>query len=154
ESVASGVDPPGLASLPISRTYDNLDRLTSETTTLPEGGTRTVSYTYFANGTRQSVTDPDNLATSYTYDGQNRLATATTNAGLTRYTYWPDDLLKTIEYPNGVTAAYGYDQANRLTSLVNARGAAVVSSYGYSYDANGNRLTQDEANGGLTEHTG
>jgi RHS repeat-associated protein len=153
ESVASGVDPPGLGSLTTTKSYDDLDRLASETTTLSEGGQRTVGYTYFANGTRKTVTDPDSLVTAYTYDGQNRLATATTTAGDTTYTYWPDDLLKTITYPNGVSATYGYDKADRLTSLANAHGASVLSSYGYSYDNNGNRLTQDETNGGLTEHT-
>src|SRR5262249_652739 len=153
ESVASGIDPPGVGLLTTTRGYDDLDRLASETTTLPDGSGRTVGYSYFRNGTPQSGTDPDGLSTSYTYDGQNRRAPAPTAARLTTYAYFPDDLLKTITYPNGVSASYSYDRADRLTSLVNAHGATVVSSYGYSYDANGNRLTQDEANGGLTEHT-
>jgi RHS repeat-associated protein len=156
ESVASGTDPP--ATLNTTRGYDLLDRMTSETTTLPDGGTRPVSYTYFENGTRKTVIDPGNVTTSYTYDGQNRLKTATTGAGTaqattTSYTYFPDDLLKTVAYPNGVGKTYGYDKADRLRSIVNASGATAISSYAYGYDKNGNRLSQVEVNGGLTETT-
>src|SRR5262249_43731928 len=86
ESVASGTDPPEV--LTTSRTFDNLDRLMSETTMLPDSPSsgqraRTVAYTYFKNGTRKTVTDPAGAPTTYAYDGQNRLKTATTAAGET-----------------------------------------------------------------------
>ena len=117
-----------------------------------------MAYTYFGNGTRKTVTDAEGLVTQYTYDGQNRLKTATTafgrpEAATTTYTYWPDDLLKTVATPNGVVATHGYDKADRLTSLTNAKGGATVSRYAYTYDPNGNRLSQVEENGGLTETT-
>src|SRR5262249_20918888 len=119
-------------------------------------------YTYFKNGTRQTVTDPAGAVTSYTYDGQNRLKTATTAAGVTKYTYWPDDLLQTVTYPNNVVASYGYDKADRLMSLANEKildpanpaARTKVSSYAYTYDDNGNRLSQVETNGGAVETTG
>ncbi len=157
ESVASGTDPPD-RTLTTTRNYDDLDRLDSETNTLPDDATRTVSYVYFDNGTRRSVTDPDGLTTAYTYDGKNRLATTTTGSGTpqartTTYAYFPDDLLGSVTYPNGVVATHVYDLANRLTSLENTRGGATVSSYAYTYDDNGNRITQVETNGGLTETT-
>ena len=157
ESVASGLDPPD-TTLTTVRTWDDLDRLESETTTLPDGGTRTVAYTYYDNGNRRAVTDPDGVTTSYTYDGKNRLETATTEADTpqareTANTYFPDDLLQAVVYPNGVSATHGYDKANRLTSLGNTRAGATVSAYGYTYDDNGNRLTQGETNGGTTETT-
>ncbi len=150
ESVASGTDPP--ATLPTSRTYDRLDRLTGETAPLPAGGSRTVSYTYFANGLRKSVTEASG-PTTYTYDAQNRLAGATTPGGTATYAYFPDDLLKEVSYPNGVKASYGYDNADRLTSIANSRGTTVVSSYAYTYDGNGNRTRQIETNGGPAETT-
>ena len=154
ETVASGTDPPPPAPNQITtRTYDDFDRMLSETVTLPDGGTKTVSYTYFKNGNRKTVTDPAGIVTSYTYDGQNRLETVTTSEGVTTYTYWPDDLLKTVTYPSGVESSYGYDLADRLTSLESRQGATVVSSYAYTYDANGNRLTQTETNGGAPETT-
>jgi RHS repeat-associated protein len=151
EWVASGTDPP--VAQVTDRAYDDWNRLLTETTTLPDGGTRTVSYTYYLNGARKSVTDPSGAETSYTYDGQGRLATATTAGGVTTYTYWPDDLLRTVAYPNGVVASYGYDKADRLLSLTNVKDGATLSSYSYTYSPNGNRLTQTETNGGLTETT-
>jgi RHS repeat-associated protein len=156
ESVASGTDPPETKTT--LRTYDDLDRLASEATPLPDGGTRTVAYTYFGNGTRKTVTDAEGLVTQYTYDGQNRTKTTTTafgrpEAATTTYTYWPDDLLKTVQTPNGIGATHGYDKADRLTALTNAKGGATVSRYAYTYDQNGNRLSQVEENGGTTETT-
>jgi RHS repeat-associated protein len=171
ETVASGTDPPTTEVLTTTRDYDDLDRLKSETTPLPDAPStgpraRTVNYTYFQNGTRKTVTDPANLITSYSYDAQNRLETATTAAGTTTYKYWPDDLLRDVTYPepNNVKASYSYDKADRLLSVVNSGPAGLVSSFEYqgtdpatgqpvSYDPNGNRLIQVEKNGGLTETT-
>ena len=73
ESVASGTDPPVVFQT--SRKYDAFNRLEWEISPLPHGGTRKVSYTYWNNGARKTVTDPANQVTSYTYDGQNRLET-------------------------------------------------------------------------------
>ena len=101
------------------------------------GGDQTVAYTYFRNGLRKTVTDPADLVTAYTYDGKNRLETATTASGTpeaatTIYGYFPDDLLETVAYPNGVSATHTYDKADRLLSVTNALGRDVVSSYEYS----------------------
>src|SRR5262249_19413100 len=100
EHVASGTSPPD-TTLTTTRTYDGLDPDKSEPQTPPDGTPRPVSYTYYKNGSRKTVTAPDNKVTEYTYDGQNRLKTATTEAGTpqartTTYTYEPDDLLKTV----------------------------------------------------------
>src|SRR5262249_50742619 len=111
EWVASGTDPPG--ALTTDRASDNRNRPLSETSELPDGGSRMVSSTYWNNGSRKTVTDPESGLTSYTYDGQGRLATVTTAGGATSYTYWPDDLLKTVTYPSGVVATYGYDKADQ-----------------------------------------
>jgi RHS repeat-associated protein len=157
EHVASGSDPPSV-TLVTARTYDRLNRLSGETEPLPDGGSRTVSYTYYANGVRETVTGPEGAVAQYTYDGQNRLQSATTDVGTpgaktTSHTFWPDSLLKTVTYPNGVVAAHTYDKADRLLALTNTRDATTVSSYVYTYDPNGNRLTQVETNGGAAETT-
>jgi RHS repeat-associated protein len=158
EHVASGNDPPE-PPLRTVREYDRLDRLTKETQPLPDRSSREVSYTYYKNGLRKTVTDPAESVTQYAYDGQNRLETATTgfgtaDAAVTRHAYWPDDLLHTVTYPNGVVATHEYDKADRLLTLTNAKDATAVSSYAYTYDPNGNRLTQIEVNGGQTETAG
>ncbi|MEO8359209.1 MAG: DUF6531 domain-containing protein, partial [Vicinamibacteria bacterium] len=78
EFISSGTDPP--IPRTIARTFDTLDREESETTTLPDGGTKTVGYEYFQNGTRRTLIDAAGLRTAYTYDGKNRVATATTES--------------------------------------------------------------------------
>jgi YD repeat-containing protein len=82
ESQTSGTGLPteGLETI---RGYDDLDRLETERMTLPQAGTKLVRYGYYGNGTRKSIIDPDGLETGYTYDGQNRLKTATTRRRFT-----------------------------------------------------------------------
>ena len=92
-----------------SGTPDPLLSKATDWVNLPDGATRTVSYAYFDNGTRRSVTDPDGLTTAYTYDGKNRLATATTDSGTpqaqtTTYAYWPD-VTHASKYTPGVANA-------------------------------------------------
>jgi RHS repeat-associated protein len=151
ESVASGTDPP--RALRTLRQYDALDRLVSDTTPLPDGKTATVTYTYFANGNRAGITVPDRPATTYTYDSQNRLDNVTTEAGTTRYTYYADGLQKETIHPNGVSATHQYDRADRVTSIVNGNPIETLSSYQYTYDAEGNRKSQIEVNGSAPELT-
>jgi RHS repeat-associated protein len=148
----------GTATRVTTLTYDDLDRLTSEAVPTATG-TATVSYEYHANGLRRRVTDSVGGVTAYEYDGRNRLKEVragfgTANEALTTYAYWPDDLLKEVIAPNGVKASSTYDRADRLTLLTNAKDAAVVSSYAYTYDGNGNREQQVELNGGASETTG
>ncbi|MEO8361143.1 MAG: hypothetical protein ABI672_14020, partial [Vicinamibacteria bacterium] len=156
EFISSGTDPP--IPRTIARTFDTLDREESETTALPDGGTKTVGYEYFQNGTRRTLIDAAGLRTAYTYDGKNRVATATTESATaqeksTTYTYYADDLLKDTLDPNGVKASRIYDKADRLVVLENviARSPAnggdeAISRYEYQYDPNGNRTSQVETN--------
>ena len=64
-------------------------------------------------------------------------------------------IYKSVAYPNGTRSATTYDGAGRVSSIVNTQGTggAVVSSYGYAYDGNGNRVGQTEVNGGSAETT-
>jgi RHS repeat-associated protein len=135
-----------------TRGYDRLDRQTSETVTLQDSSTKSVTTEYWKNGQVKSVTDPQG-ATSYTYDGQGREQTVTTSAGETRKTYHPDGLVKDITFPNLTKRAHGYDKADRLLSIVTTKDAATVASTAYTYDPNGNRLTQVQTNGGVEETT-
>jgi RHS repeat-associated protein len=135
------------------RGYDKLDRQTSETVTLQDRTTSSVTTEYYRDGRVKSVTDPRG-ATSYTYDGQGREETVTTSGGVTRKTYYPDGLVKDITFPNLTKRAQDYDKADRLRSIVTTAGDAAVASTAYTYDSNGNRLTQVQTNGGSEEATG
>jgi len=135
-----------------TRGYDRLDRQTSETVTLQDGSTKGVTTEYWRNGQVKSVTDAQGT-TSYSYDGQGREETVTTSAGETRKTYYPDDLVKDITFPNLTKRAHGYDKADRPLSIVTTKDGAPVASTAYSYDPNGNRLTQVQTNGAAEELT-
>ena len=147
--------------------YDKLDRL--RRTRNHDG--KTVDFVYDRQGNRTSVTDADGRATTYLYDERNRVRTVTAESGVTRYTYWEDGLIKAIQYPNQAVEdhsyANAYDKADRTMLVVNHFGAvgtaptgddpAFISSFAYTYDANGNRLTELEAhhdiNAGAAEPT-
>ena len=145
--------------------YDGLGRLWSE----QRYDGKIVRYEYDAKGNRKKVTDPDQVATEYGYDAQDRLETATTPAGQATYRYWPDGLLKGTSLPSGLAEARCYDPAGGVVAIVTAKGAIgegcpnpaqMVSRFDYGYDVNGNRLSQLErrtapgsASVGATEET-
>lgn len=132
-----------------TKTYDLFDRMTEVT----DGWGKTIRYQYDANGNRTALTDPDNRVTRYTFDALNRVATVTNPGGTTTYTYDRSSLLTQTAYPNGTQAAVAYDGARRQTNVANRQGAAVVSTYAYTYDVNGNRTQQIETNGAAAETT-
>lgn len=133
-----------------ARGYDAFDRLTEVT----DAFGKTLKYQYDANGNRTVLTDPDGKATRYSYDALNRVASVVNAGGITQYEYDRSSLQTRVSYPNGSTAANVYDRARRITTIANKQGAAVVSSYEYGYDDNGNRTRQIEQNGGAPETTG
>lgn len=79
---------------------------------------------------RSGVSNPG--LTSYTYDADDRLLTATSSGVMTNYSYDPN---------GNMTSAGGdamtYDLAGRMTSFTRA-----ASTTGYSYDGTGNRLAR------------
>ena len=128
--------------------YDGLNRVASETTTYPFGG-RTISYTYDRFGNRQTAVYPGGMGTiAYGYDEFNRLTSMSYGASTVTYSYDPAGRLTSKTLPNGVAASYTYDNANRLTSLTNRRtDSSVISSFSYTHDNVGNRLTMTEVPG-------
>ncbi|QQR75325.1 MAG: RHS repeat protein [Holophagales bacterium] len=133
----------------VTTSYDDFDRPLATTNRYGE----TTTLTYDANGNRRSVRDSDGQVTSYAYDALNRLVSQTGAGGVTTSEYFKSSLLKTRTYPNGASATHGYDAANRLTRLDNRQNSALVASWAYAYDANGNRTEQVETNGGAPETT-
>ncbi len=129
--------------------YDSFDRLIETT----DGFGKTLGYTYDANGNRTSLSDPDGKISRYSFDALNRLTTVYNTTGITNYGYDRSSLLSTVSYPNGAVADYRYDDARRVTQVTNRLNGAVASRYDYTYDRNGNRLTQQETNGGGAETT-
>ncbi len=140
-----------------SYTYDKMNQV--ETATNYDN--LMTGYTYDAQGNVTSITYPNGTSDTYTYDARERLIAVATPAGTTSYAYWPDGLLKYVKYPNGVieddSYANSYDAAGRLTYTVNHAGAVgsapngsqLISSFQYTYDVDGNRMTQVEVDANL-----
>jgi RHS repeat-associated protein len=142
---------PGEADQTTTHTYDSFDRMESVT---DRWGNR-LRYAYDANGNRTQLTDPNEKITTYTYDELNRVSSVLIpGAGTTSYEYFKNGLLKNVSYPNGTTAEYIYDASNRVETIDNRHNVtALVSSFEYAYDRNGNRLQQIETHGGDPSET-
>lgn len=119
----------------ISRTYDGLDRLLSETT--PQGS---VGYTYDADERRQSMTVPSQSAISYAFDSDSRLTSITQGAASVAFGYDADSRRNSLVLPSGNTAAYNYDASSQLLGIIYQGGSLGVANLEYSYDLAGRRV--------------
>jgi RHS repeat-associated protein len=138
-----------------TRQYDDFDRVWE----VVDGFGNTLRYGYDANGNRTSLldlaSDPAGLTTSYIYDALNRLVTVNLPGLIpATYSYDRSSLPQQVDYPNGTRSIYTFDNARRLTLIeTTLGGTSPISQYEYTYDANGNRATQVETNGGAAETT-
>ena len=120
----------------ITRTYDGLDRLTSETT--PKGS---VSYTYDNANRRSTMTVAGQSAVSCTYDNANRLTQITQGTATMTIGYDNANRRTSLTFPKRVAAAYGYDAASRVTSITYTERSNTIGTLTYTYDANGRRAS-------------
>jgi RHS repeat-associated protein len=97
-----------------------------------------------ASISRQEGASGDTIDTAYSYDAASRLidiSHSSSNAGaLNEFSYGYDAVnrLTTYSGPEG-DREYGYDDTNQLTSVTDPSGPTTLESW--TYDANGNRLT-------------
>jgi RHS repeat-associated protein len=105
------------------------------------------TYSYDGNGNRTRLTDPNGDITTYSYDDNSRLTEVNAPAGITTYQYDSLGRQTEVNLPNGTYTQYSYDpNRNWLVSLVNKDSTnEVLSSYSYTYDSVGNRLSVTEA---------
>ncbi len=127
--------------------YDKLNRLISAV--YPAG--KTVTYEYYRNGLRKKLTYPDSSYIMYYYDTLKRLIDIrdSLNNLITRYTYdGISNRRKSIWYQNAAMMEYAYDALNRIKSIKNkTREGTIFSSFDYTYDKVGNRLTTTSKEG-------
>lgn len=131
--------------------YDALSRLSAKTVA---NWNKSVDYAYDGNNNRIKMTDPDGGETIYIYDDNNRLTALQNPSGLlTGFIYDPVGRVVRQNNANSTYTTYSYDAADRLLMLSNfTPSGAVMSSYAYTYDANGNRLTMTDQNGGVNQY--
>lgn len=133
--------------------YDILSRLTGVT----DKDGRKTTYTYDANGNRTSMTYPNGLVTTYTYNQSNRLTAEKVVGKNNRtvieyiYTLGKAGERTLLTETGGRTTAYQYDSLYRITKeTVNQNGSTRETAY--AYDELSNRISKTE-NGVKTAYT-
>jgi RHS repeat-associated protein len=124
------------ASGTITRDYDNLDRLFSETT-----GQGVVTYQFDLAGRRTQQQVAGQTAVTYGYDNADRLQTITQGASVVGFGYDDADRRTSLTLPGSLEVLYGYDDASQLLSLTYKRSGATTGDLAYTYDASGRRAT-------------
>ena len=121
----------------------------------------TTRYTYNANSARSSITYPNGVVGTYTYNQVNLLEqiaySGTDSATQPRYTYtyYLDGNVASETKENGESTTYVYDDLGRLTSETLRNGTSLLQKYAYTYDDFGNRtkLTATGADAYTTTYT-
>jgi RHS repeat-associated protein len=137
----------------IAYTYDNANRLIRETTD-SAAGHHEVAYEYdtLDRVIRRTVNGGD--ATVYAYDNASRLTSIAYRGQSTTYEWDIASRLTAKVLPNGIRQEFAYDNADRLLSITYKKAdGSVIEAIGYTYDANGQRLTKTTSSAGLREST-
>lgn len=101
-------------------------------------GQITAYNTYNAHGQPLTISDPNGVLTTLTYDLRQRLTSRQVGIETTSFSYWPTGLLKQVTLPDASFLLYTYDAAHRLTQINDSLGNKVV----YTLDALGNRTAE------------
>ena len=120
----------------ITRSYDGLDDLLSETT--PQGG---VSYAYDLASRRTSMTVAGQPAVNYSYDNASRLTGIAQGTSAVSFAYDSANRRTSLTLPNGVVMSYSYDNASQLSGLTYTLGTNTLGNLTYSYDLAGRRTS-------------
>jgi RHS repeat-associated protein len=101
---------------------------------------QTTTYnTYNVYAQPLTITDPNGVLTTLTYDARQRLTSRQVGSETTSFTYWLTGLLKQVVVADGSYLLYAYDAAHRLTQISDALGNAID----YTLDAMGNRTAEN-----------
>lgn len=126
-----------MAGKKTSYDYDQIDRLVG--LTYPGGATVRCAY----NRNQIEMTDPENNATNYKYDGQgNLLEVDEVDGSKTLYAYTPTGKLARVSDARGLITEYEYDRQSRLTKVKNSDGTSI----GLGYDLVGNLVRKSTPN--------
>ena len=108
-------------------------------------GNVTTFNTYNDYGQPLTITDPNGVVTTLTYDARQRLTSRQVGTETTGLSYYPTGLLHTVTLTDSSTLTFSYDNAHRLTKMQDGSGNSVQ----YTLDALGNRTatsTYDPSN--------
>jgi RHS repeat-associated protein len=141
--VASRLTSINNANANITRAYFNDNLLQSETESIIGASSKTVTYSYDADGNRASTVYPDTYTFNYTYTGRNQLKSVTNYA---TYDYNARGNLTTRTLlPNQIQSTYLYDNLDRVTSIQHLlNGTTRTLNYGYYPNCNNRKWTKHE----------
>jgi RHS repeat-associated protein len=105
-----------------------------QTVSDPVGNVTTYN-TYNAHGQPLTITDPNGVVTTVTYDNRLRLTSRQVGTETTSFSYYPTGLLKQVTLPDSSYVLYTYDNAHRLTKISDGAGNSIQ----YTLDNMGNR---------------
>ncbi len=118
--------------------YDSQSRLTSVTPSGEPGGA-SFDFAYTPNGQLESLTRPDGIDDSLSYNAEELLsrkaASGSTTDASSSYTYGEEGLRSSSTDSEGNTTGYGYDPTGQLSEETPHAGSPAK----YEYDADGNR---------------
>jgi RHS repeat-associated protein len=101
-------------------------------------GQVTTFNTYNAYGQPLTITDPNGVVTTLTYNARQRITSSQVGTETTSYSYYPTELLKTVTTPDSSTLQYTYDGAHRLTKITDGAGNYIS----YTLDVLGNHTAE------------
>ncbi len=103
-----------------------------------ELGHVTTFNTYNAYGQPLTITDPNGVLITLSYDARQRILSRSIAGETTSFTYYVTGLLQKVILPDGSFLQYAYDGAHRLKGLTDTLGNSIV----YTLDAMGNRKVE------------
>jgi RHS repeat-associated protein len=136
DAVGRGIHAVDSVTGAIDRTFDGLDRLTSEVT--PQG---TISYVYDAAGRRTSMTVAGQPTVNYSYDIANRLTQLAQGTSTVSFAYDALNRRTNLTLPNSVALNYTFDGASQLTGITYQHGSATLGNLTYAYDNSGRAVS-------------
>ncbi|WP_018412297.1 RHS repeat-associated core domain-containing protein [Methyloversatilis thermotolerans] len=130
--------------------YDIAHRLSSVT---DSRGNKTLEYAWTPGGRLARVADSDGHVTSYAYDAVGRLATITAPNGQNISLTWDAaGRLTERRFESGLRTTFAWFEDGSLKQKRNLSGSTILSSHLYGLDAQGRRMSQAEALGGVTRN--
>jgi RHS repeat-associated protein len=120
----------------ITREYDLLDRLTSETT-----GQGAITYQYDSANRRSQLQVAGQTAVVYGYDDADHLMSVTQGTTVVGFGYDDADRRTSLSLPGNLSLDYGYDDASQLLSITYKHSGSTIGDLAYSYDLAGRRAT-------------
>ena len=111
-------------------------------------GQVTTFNTYNAYGQPLTITDPNGVVTTLTYDQRERITSSQVGTETTGYSYYPTGLLETVILPDSSTVTYSYDGAHRLNKITDGTGNYIS----YTLDPLGNHTADNSYDPSGTLH--